>query len=373
MPRRRAARGSGGRAELPDGTPIVVRSLGEEDQELLITMFERLSERSRYRRFLTPKQRLSDRELAAFVDVDHRNREALVGLASNGAETGIGVARFVRSPEDPEAAEVAVAVADDWHRRGVGLVLLAQLADRARAEGIRRFSALVLAENRDVRALFERVGDVTVGSADEGQLELEITLPEGEGIGPGLARALKAAARREISLGEAGNVFRRAPEALRRRVRSIGAAPEPRRAGPIRTILAACDGSDGGETAARGAIALAGALGARVVVLGAYEPAADGGRRTVGRVLSSPGPDRGTVEAGLSRVADEVAGAGVEVSVDARPGEPAAAILDAAEESAADLIVVGDRGMRNRSRHLLGSVADRVSHHAPCSVLIVRS
>ncbi|MGI8596633.1 MAG: universal stress protein, partial [Thermoleophilaceae bacterium] len=176
-----------------------------------------------------------------------------------------------------------------------------------------------------------------------------------------------------ISLGEAGNVFRRAPEALRRRVRSIGAAPEPRRAGPIRTILAACDGSDGGETAARGAIALAGALGARVVVLGAYEPAADGGRRTVGRVLSSPGPDRGTVEAGLSRVADEVAGAGVEVSVDARPGEPAAAILDAAEESAADLIVVGDRGMRNRSRHLLGSVADRVSHHAPCSVLIVRS
>jgi len=373
VPGRRGSRGRGGPAELPDGTPIVVRSLAEEDQELLISMFERLSERSRYRRFLTPKQRLSDRELAAFVDVDHRNREALVGLASNGAETGVGVARFVRSPEDPETAEVAVAVADDWQRRGVGLVLLEQLADRARAEGIRRFSALILAENRDVRGLFERVGDVTLHSAGEGQVELDITLPEHEGVGPGLARALKAAARREISLGEAGNVFRRAPEAVRRRIRSIGAPPAARRAGPIRTVLAACDGSDGAEAAARGATVIAGALGARVIVVGAYEGEPEGGRRAMGRVLSSPGPDRGTVEAGLSKVAAEVGDAGVEVSVDARPGEPAAAILEAAEESAADLIVVGDRGMRERSRHLLGSVANRVSHHAPCSVLIVRS
>ena len=57
----------------------------------------------------------------------------------------------------------------------------------------------------------------------------------------------------------------------------------------------------------------------------------------------------------------------------ARKGNPAEAILDVAEEQGADLIVVGSKGMQGSRRFLLGSVPDKISHHAPCSVLIVRT
>jgi nucleotide-binding universal stress UspA family protein len=65
--------------------------------------------------------------------------------------------------------------------------------------------------------------------------------------------------------------------------------------------------------------------------------------------------------------------AGVEVDVYARQGDPAYALLDVAEEREADLIVVGNKGMGGAKRFLLGSVPNKVSHHAPCSVLIIRT
>ena len=65
--------------------------------------------------------------------------------------------------------------------------------------------------------------------------------------------------------------------------------------------------------------------------------------------------------------------AGVEVEIFARQGDPADAILDVAEETKADLIVVGNKGMTGARRFLLGSVPNKVSHHAPCSVLIIRT
>ena len=65
--------------------------------------------------------------------------------------------------------------------------------------------------------------------------------------------------------------------------------------------------------------------------------------------------------------------AGLQVRTFARQGDPADAILDVAEEQHADLIVVGNKGMTGAKRFLLGSVPNRVSHHAPCSVLIIRT
>ncbi len=66
--------------------------------------------------------------------------------------------------------------------------------------------------------------------------------------------------------------------------------------------------------------------------------------------------------------------AGVEqIETFARQGDAADAIIDVAEEQRSDLIVVGNRGMTGAKRFLLGSVPNRVSHHAPCSVLIVRT
>jgi nucleotide-binding universal stress UspA family protein len=79
------------------------------------------------------------------------------------------------------------------------------------------------------------------------------------------------------------------------------------------------------------------------------------------------------VDAALAEAAQEVEQAGVTVRTFARQGEPADAILDVAEEEGADLIVVGNKGMTGAKRFLLGSVPNKVSHHAPCSVLIIRT
>ena len=79
------------------------------------------------------------------------------------------------------------------------------------------------------------------------------------------------------------------------------------------------------------------------------------------------------VEATLEEAAEEMKGAGVKVETFARQGDPADAILDVAEEKGADLIVVGNRGMTGAKRFVLGSVPNKISHHAPCSVMIIRT
>ena len=82
---------------------------------------------------------------------------------------------------------------------------------------------------------------------------------------------------------------------------------------------------------------------------------------------------REDVDATLRDAADTVREAGVEVETFGREGDPADAILDVAEERNAGLIVVGNKGMTGAKRFLLGSVPNKVSHHAPCSVLIIRT
>jgi nucleotide-binding universal stress UspA family protein/GNAT superfamily N-acetyltransferase len=365
-----------GQVELPDGTTLAVRPIDADDRDLLVSMFERLGEESRYRRFLTPKKRLTDRELTALTAVDHHGHEALVALAPEADDEGVAVARYVRSATDPEVAEVAVTVTDDWQRRGVGGAVLGQLADRARSEGIRRFSALILEENRPVRELFGRLGDVSLTPVGDGQLEMEMDLPDRAGVGPGLARALRAAARREISV--AAGLLHRGPEAVRARLAALSPPPPARHAGPIRTILVASDGSEGARRAARCAGALAAAVEAKLIMVRAH------GVRLPGQASKQAAgePDSDTPDRAGRRDSDPEVVAlaeeveqheSIEVSTHVRRGEAAGAILDVAEEEAVDLIVVGDRGMTGASRWLLGSVANRVSHHAACSVLIVRS
>ena len=82
---------------------------------------------------------------------------------------------------------------------------------------------------------------------------------------------------------------------------------------------------------------------------------------------------REDVDATLREAAAESEAAGVATETYARQGDPADAILDVAEERGADLIVVGNKGMTGAKRFLLGSVPNKVSHHAPCSVLIIRT
>ena len=82
---------------------------------------------------------------------------------------------------------------------------------------------------------------------------------------------------------------------------------------------------------------------------------------------------REDVDALLATCAQQAADAGVSAHTHARQGDPADAILDVAEEIDADLVVVGNKGMTGAKRFLLGSVPNKVSHHAPCSVLIIRT
>ena len=145
----------------------------------------------------------------------------------------------------------------------------------------------------------------------------------------------------------------------------------------FRSIVVGTDGSDTAKKAVDEAIDLAKAVGAGLCVVSAYEPVSKARLREEAR--QTP-PDlqwmvnpREEVDATLSDAADLVRAAGVEVETFAREGSPADAILDVAEERKSDLIIVGNKGMTGAKRFLLGSVPNKVSHHAPCSVLIIRT
>lgn len=144
------------------------------------------------------------------------------------------------------------------------------------------------------------------------------------------------------------------------------------------SILVGTDGSDTATTAVRYAIDLARELGARLMIVSAYEPVSDprlrGERVEVPEDLQWMVNPREEVLATLDAAKQDALRAGViQVETFARQGDAADAVLDVAEEQRTDLIVVGNKGMTGANRFLLGSVPNRVSHHAPCSVLIVRT
>jgi nucleotide-binding universal stress UspA family protein len=144
------------------------------------------------------------------------------------------------------------------------------------------------------------------------------------------------------------------------------------------SILVGTDGSETAQTAVRRAIELAAGLRASLQIVSAYEPVAD--ERLRGGQLDARDDVQWMINphaeavALLEQARAEAREAGVaEVETFARQGDAADAILDVAEEQGCDLVVVGNKGMTGAKRFLLGSVPNKVSHHAPCSVLIVRT
>jgi GNAT superfamily N-acetyltransferase len=117
-----------------------------------------LSDESVQRRFLTLKRSFSRAELRYLTEVDGRDHVALVAEhPGDPVRRLIAAARFVRDAEDPAAAEVAIVVADDWQRRGIGTLLTEQLAERARESGIARFTATMAGDNLAARKLMRRL------------------------------------------------------------------------------------------------------------------------------------------------------------------------------------------------------------------------
>jgi GNAT superfamily N-acetyltransferase len=180
------------RIDLPGGGTVAVRPIRPGDKGAIAEAFDRLSERSRYQRFMTVHDALSTGELRYLTEVDHHDHDALIAYDADTGD-GVGVARFVRDPATPTSAEAAVAVVDAWQRRGLGTALTLLLADRARAEGIERFTALLLASNDAMMGLLRSLGPMKIVSTDGPVAEVEIELPP-EGIGEQMAGVLRAAA-----------------------------------------------------------------------------------------------------------------------------------------------------------------------------------
>jgi RimJ/RimL family protein N-acetyltransferase len=145
---------------LPDGAPILIRPIRADDKRMLENGLRHLSEESVQRRFLTPKSSFSRAELRYLTEVDGRDHVALVvEYPAEPVRRLIAVGRFVRLKDDPEAAEVAITVADDWQRRRVGTTLAELLAARARGLGIRRFTATMGGDNLPAHKLMRRLTD----------------------------------------------------------------------------------------------------------------------------------------------------------------------------------------------------------------------
>ena len=200
---------------LRDGSRVEVRPIRPEDKDLLVGAFKRLSEDSRYRRFFQPVHSLSEDTLRFLTEVDHSDHEALVAVESATGDA-LGVARYVRSQETASRAEVAVAVVDDWQRRGLGTELLERLVDRAREEEVTHFTALVQAENPKAVRVLSGLGATRRHHHGE-EVELDIELPAGEGIGRGLSEALRGAASSALHpRGTATRLFGRARQLYER-------------------------------------------------------------------------------------------------------------------------------------------------------------
>jgi RimJ/RimL family protein N-acetyltransferase len=143
---------------LPDGAQILIRPIRADDKRFLEDGLRQLSPESVHRRFLSPKRSFSRAELRYLTEVDGRDHVALVAeYPGEPVRRLIAVGRFVRYHDDRDAAEVAIVVADDWQRRGVGSLFAKRLATRARLSGIRRFTATMASDNVAAHKLMDKL------------------------------------------------------------------------------------------------------------------------------------------------------------------------------------------------------------------------
>jgi protein lysine acetyltransferase len=154
---------------------VEIRPIEARDKADLAFAVQESSSDAIYRRFLGPHGPLSAAELRYLSEVDHHDHEALVAIDPESGR-GVGVARYVRDVERRDSAEVAFAVLETWQGRGVGKALMRGLADRAREEGVTRFTALMLAHNSPMRHLLADLGPTRVLSRDAGAVELAVDL-----------------------------------------------------------------------------------------------------------------------------------------------------------------------------------------------------
>jgi protein lysine acetyltransferase len=143
---------------LPDGALILIRPIRADDKRFLEDGLRQLSDESVHRRFLSPKRSFSRAELRYLTEVNGRDHVALVAeYPGEPVRRVIAVGRFVRLHDDPQVAEAAITVCDDWQGRGVGSLFAERLAAEARQVGVRRFTATMSSENVPAHKLMEKL------------------------------------------------------------------------------------------------------------------------------------------------------------------------------------------------------------------------
>jgi len=180
---------------LDDGTTIRVRPLVSDDREDLAAGLAQLSDESRYSRFFRAIDHLSEKELSYLTEIDYHDHFAWVAITNDPAR-GLGVARYIRSEDDPTVAEASVVVVDAYQRRGIATVLLELLGQTALEHGITNFRAYALPSNRAVvEAMFR--GGATIDLDEEmGFVRLDVALPPAIGLrDSAMYDLLRAAAR----------------------------------------------------------------------------------------------------------------------------------------------------------------------------------
>ncbi len=153
--------------ELDDGSQVLVRPITPDDKDGLQDGLRRLSPQSRYLRFFSDVDSLSARELRYLTEIDYVDHFALVAVEHpppNDRPGGVAVGRYIRLAGEPEVAEAAVAVVDDWQGKGIGRLLTTRLAHVAAENGVRRFRVYVLPENA---WLIDRLGGITMVEGDD--------------------------------------------------------------------------------------------------------------------------------------------------------------------------------------------------------------
>ena len=142
-------------------------------------------------------------------------------------------------------------------------------------------------------------------------------------------------------------------------------------------IVVGTDGSETATEAVRTAVELAKLSKAKLEIVSAYEPVPQSRLREEGEGISGDVSYAVNPREDVQLILDNAAALAKKEKVDVvthpREGDPADAILDVAEENDADLVLIGNKGMTGARRFLLGSVPNKISHHAPCSVLIIRT
>ncbi|MFT7582201.1 MAG: GNAT superfamily N-acetyltransferase, partial [Myxococcota bacterium] len=150
---------------LRNGTEAKLRLIRPEDKKLILDGLQSMSPESRYRRFFTQRDGLSESELVYLTELDHEMHFA-IGAATteaDGSQVGLGVARFIRSAADPTLAEAAIAVVDSAHGQGLGRQLFVRLVDAAVERNVRTFRCEMLAKNDAMLKLLESLfGKLTI-------------------------------------------------------------------------------------------------------------------------------------------------------------------------------------------------------------------